>query len=228
MSTAPKLEELIKGLTTLGSIKEDLWGLSKIPTSDFDVVVDIGSGDGLFSKLASKYHDTAAIIKADTREHCEGDDVIPLQMSYSADIVYVTRPAIMYADQFGRPILNIIATEQRASMPLHEFLDKYTGEFKNERIVLKLSDVSIEHMVSEIPYIHNVKALLIVTPAYRDSVTKSFIDTLRQVFDLVEDKSSGEVLYVRCYNLKGTLETSNQLLLGSCGNPNSSYDNNNS
>ena len=93
-------------------------------------------------------------------------------------------------------------------------------------VSIKLCDVPVDHIMQELPYIHNVKALLILTPTQRTDAVESFIEGLREVFDLVEDKSSGDVLYARCYHLSGTNETANQKQLGPGPDTNSGDDNN--
>lgn len=225
---APKLENIIKGITDMDSIEADIWGLGKIPISDFDAVVDIGSGDGVFSRLASTYHKNAVIIKADYRDRCNGDDVMPINIGDAEDTCFVARLGTAFCDQLGRPVLNIIATEACTSMSLHTFLDVYTKEFNNNRLVLKLSGVSLEHIVSEIPYIHNVKALLLMIPALRCDITQDVVNTLKQIFDIVEDYSSGDVMYVRCYHISSEDDKSDVKLLGSVDNQDSGGSDNNS
>ena len=224
---APLLENLVKGITDMESIEEDIWGLGKIPISDFDAIVDIGSGDGVFARLAETYHKSAILIKADCRDKCNGDDVLPVCINDSSDQTFVARLGTVFCDQFGRPALQIMATEACTSMPLHTFLDVYTKDIKNNRLVVKLSDVSLEHIMSEIPYIHNLKALLILIPLNQNAASQEAINTLKQIFDIVEDNSSGEVMYVRCYNLSSAHDQSDVKQLGPVNNTDSGDVDNN-
>lgn len=225
----PKLQDVIHGITDLKSIETDLWGVGKIPTEDFDLVVDIGSGDGCFEKLVSKYNTKAAVIKADSRDRCNAEDVMPIHICDKMDgeDVIVAKPSVMYSDQLGRPVINIIATQAMTSMTLHGFLDVYTKDIENNRIILKISNVSLEHLVSELPYIHNVKALIIIIPCNRCEAATEFINTLKQVFDIVEDFSSGEVMYARCFNIKAAPKYFDKKQLGSGDDTGRGNDNNN-
>lgn len=228
MSKAPCLDLLTKGITDIDSIAEDIWGLGKIPKEDFNFIVDIGSGDGTFAKLASNYHDKAGIIKVDWRDKCNADDVMPICVCSKEDstATFVTRPSTVFCDVFGAPVLQLLATESVTSMTLSELLDTYTADIPNQQIVLKLCDVPIDHIMQELPYIHNVKALLILTPTQRTDAVESFIEGLREVFDLVEDKSSGDVLYARCYHLSRTDEAAHPKQLGPGPDTCSGDDNN--
>ena len=228
MGTAPKIDLLTKGITDLDSISEDIWGLGKIPISDFDLVLDIGSGDGVFAKLTSRYHTNANIVKIDWRDKCGGDDVIPVHVGSKEGVetVIVTRAGAVFADIFGREIAEIIATEEVTAMTMEEVLNTYTAEVPNNRIVLKVCDVFLDHLMEQLPYFHNVKALIIITPTQRTEEAKLFIDGLKQIFEIVEDKSSGDVLYVRCYHLFGQDVGAIPKQLG-CPQDSCSGDNNN-
>lgn len=198
------LEQFLSGVTDRDEVIVDRQGLNSIPAGDIDWIIDIGSGDGVWSALAYDYAKPINMIALDHR-YPGVNTIRPYWLegilSPHKEVYVPSGEGRLFQERTGPAVMLAMKTVKGFTLPeLLNILGADPGA-----TVIRVRTTHPEDVVSQLKDMPTFLGVLLLTPNNIPGVTaaqKAMLTALSLLFTSVEIKPCGDICHLVLTNLK--------------------------
>ena len=185
------LEQILRGITNQQEVVKERFGLNRIPPEHLDYVINIGTGDGVWSVLAEAYaHPLNQLLLA------PAPPTVNAVKEYWTEGMLSEEEFVFIASQLIAP--QVVSCRKIKGYTLPDLITMTAAS--PACTVIRTVNVSMKTLLAQLPRIEPIRALIIMGIRTSSNGTDKEIEQLKQLFTTVDDCSQKELLHLIAQN----------------------------